>query len=111
MFKTYLLLVVSSLVLASAVSASSTELTEATELLKRMHADECRKQRLRGQLLVAHQSHDQTRMSTLAPQLDAISDKLKPLEDQLKSLKDRIKKIPADQTALDTVQLELGECN
>lgn len=113
MSKSCLPVMISFLALSFSASAYtvSPEVAEATELLRKMHGDECRKQKVRGQLMAAHQTHDQTGMSTLAPQLDALSERLRPLEAQLKSLKERIKKVPADQSALDTVQLEMGECN
>lgn len=93
------------------ILAASQELAEATELLGKMHADECQKQKIRGQLLLAHQSHDQARMTALAPQLDAINDRLKPSEMRLKALKEGIRKNPEDQGAFDTAQLALGECD
>ena len=95
----------------SPVFAVSPDLAEATELLKQMHADECQKQKLRGQLLVAHQAHDQAKMNALYPQLEAINNRLKPSENKLNALKVNLKKNREDQNAFETVQLQMGECD
>lgn len=95
---------------APAKSASPT-VEEALALLKHMGPDRCALQKVRGKILVAHQSHDQSTMDALAPQMDALTMRLKPSEDKLRELAAAIKKNPQDQTVYAAAQVEASSCH
>ena len=95
---------------APAFSANR-ELDEAIALVKQMHVDQCEQRQLRGQLLMAHQSHDQETLDTLGPRLEAVNQRLKPSEDRLKGLKLSLKKNAAGQSAFDAALQEAGSCD
>ena len=84
---------------ANTVNAS-TEVEEAIGLIKEMHADRCQLQQVRGQLMVAHQDHDDSAVHMLLPQMESLNQRLKPLEDRLKALKLRITQNLDDKNAL-----------
>ncbi len=92
------------------VYAASPDVQAAIDLMKQSHADECQKQRLKVQLLAAHQAHDQDKLRALEPQLNQINQRLKPTEDKLNALKVNIKKNAEDQSALEAASLQLGDC-
>lgn len=91
--------------------AVSTDVEAAAALLQQMHADQCHKHKLQGQLLAAHQSHDQEKLKNLWPQLEAINKRLKPSEDQLSKLKVGIRKNVEDNSAFEAAQLRVGDCD
>lgn len=87
------------------------EVEEAVALLQQIHADQCQQQKLRGQVMVAHRSHDQETLDAIYPQLEAVSKRLKPSEDRLNALKASIKKDPQDQNAFEAALLQNAECD
>ncbi len=92
------------------VFAASPDLQAAVDLMKQSHADECQKQKIKVQLLAAHQAHDQDKLRALEPQLNQINQRLKPAEDKLNALKANIKKNAEDLSALETASLQLADC-
>ena len=90
--------------------AVSPDVEAAIDLDKNHHAEQCEKKRIQVQLLIAHQHHDQEKLNSLAPELEAINKRLKPTEDKLNALKANIKKNPDDQSAYETALLQLGGC-
>lgn len=89
----------------------ASEVDEAIALLKQTHDDECEQQKLRGRLLVAHQSHDSATLETLTPKLEAINSRLKPSEEKLKALQEKFNDNSNDRNAFEIAQLEMGECD
>jgi len=98
-------------VFSAPVFSASKELEEALALARHMHTDQCEQRTLRGQILMAHQSHDQEKMDTLGPRLEAVNQRLKPSEDRLKTLKLSVRKNPGEQTAFDAALQETGDCD
>ena len=92
------------------VFAVSADVQAAIELSKQHHGEHCEKKKIQVQLLIAHQHHDQGRLSVLGPELEAINQRLKPTEDKLNALKVNIKKNPDDQSAYEAALLQLGDC-
>jgi hypothetical protein len=90
--------------------AVSPDVEAAIELSKQHHGEQCEKKKIQVQLLIAHQHHDQAKLSALGPALDAINQRLKPTEDKLNAFKMSIKKNPDDQSAYETALLQLGDC-
>ena len=90
--------------------AVSPDVEAAIDLDKHHHAEQCEKKRIQVQLLIAHQHHDQEKLNSLAPELEAINKRLKPTVDKLNALKANIKKNPDDQSAYETALLQLGDC-
>ena len=101
---------VSCLLLQAKKVMADTDLEEAIGLLKQMHADQCQLQQVRGQLMVAHQNHDESAVQTLVPQMDSITRRVKPSEDRLKALKASINQNLDDKNAFETALLESGNC-
>jgi hypothetical protein len=101
---------ISALTLAGPAFPASPDVERATQILKDSRGDQCQRQQLRGQILLAHQAHDQPQLDALGPQLEAINHRLKATEDQLKALKAVIRKNSDDQNAFETAQLELADC-
>jgi hypothetical protein len=87
------------------------DLNEAISLLQQTHADQCRNQKIKGQLMLAHREHDQAKMQELWPQADEVSKRLKPSEDRLRVLKANIKKNQDLQNAFEQRLLAMGECD
>jgi hypothetical protein len=98
-------------VFSSPVFSASPELEEALALARQIHPDECEQHHLRGQLLMAHQSHDEEKLDTLGPRLEAVNQRLKPSEDRLKALKLRFGKNPGEQSSFDAALQEAGDCD
>lgn len=90
--------------------ATSPDVAAAIELSKQHHAEQCEKSKIKVQLLLAHQHHDQDKLNALGPELEAINKRLKPTEDKLNALKANFKKNPDDESAFETALLALGEC-
>lgn len=90
---------------------ASKELEEAVALVKQMHGDQCEQRHLRGEMLLAHQTHDQEKMDVLGPRLEAVNQRLQPSEDRLKALRLSIRKNSGEQGALDVAVLEAGSCD
>jgi hypothetical protein len=93
------------------VFPGSAELDEAIALLREMHADQCRQQTLRSQVMVAHRAHDQKALDEVYPKLDALNRRLKPSEDRMKTLKTAINRDPDDRGAFEAAMLEVSECD
>ncbi|BBL72199.1 hypothetical protein [Methylogaea oryzae] len=93
------------------VGAANPSVDEALALLKHMQPDRCALQKVRGKILIAHQSHDQSAMDALAPQMDAITARLKPSEEKLRELTTVIKQNPQDQTVYAAAQVEASSCH
>lgn len=91
--------------------AASPELEEASDLLKKIHHDQCLRHTLRGQVMVAHREHDQKRLDELYPKLDSITRKLKPDETRLEAIKNTLSHTASDQDAYESLILELGACD
>ncbi|MGI9213744.1 MAG: hypothetical protein ACR2HF_14845 [Methylococcaceae bacterium] len=91
--------------------AASSELDEASDLLKKIHHDQCLRHTLRGQVMVAHREHDQKRLDELYPSLDSITRKLKPDEARLEVIKNNLSHTASDQDAYESLILELGGCD
>lgn len=89
----------------------ASEVDEGIALLKQMHDDRCEQQKLRGRLLVAHQTHDSATLETLTPRLEAINSRLKPSEEKLKALQAKFNENSNDRNAFEKAQLEMGECD
>ncbi len=101
---------VSQFALFKPALAASPDVQTAIELSKQHHAEQCEKKKIQVQLLIAHQHHDQNKLTALGPELDAINKRLKPTEDKMNALKANIKKNPDDQSAFETALLQLGDC-
>jgi len=97
-------------VFSAAAFAVNPDVAAAIELTKQHRAEECDKKKIQVQLLVAHQHHDQAKLSALGPELDAINKRLKPTEDKMNALKANMKKNPDDESAYETALLEMGDC-
>jgi len=104
-------LVAALLIPEAPVQAEGSALDEAVALLKKIHADRCERHSLRGQVMVAHRAHDQKTLNQIYPLLDEISRKLKPDEDRIKALQAIIEQNSADQNAMESAVLEMGECD
>ena len=110
LFPLFLFTFASHFAATSPAFAASPDVDAAIELDKQHHAEQCAKKKIQVQLFIAHQQHDQGKLNSLAPELDAINKRLKPTEDKLNALKANIKKNPDDQSAYETALLQLGDC-
>ena len=104
-------LLAATCVFSAPVFSAGPELEEALALAKQMHADQCEQRELRGQILKAHQAHDQEKMDALGPRLENVNRRLQPSEDRLKVLKRSVRKNPDDQSAFDAALLDAGNCD
>jgi hypothetical protein len=95
---------------SASVAANSMEVEAAIDLLKQSHMEQCQKIKIKKELLIAHQHHDQARLKALSPDLDAINQRLKPTEDKLKILKAAMMKDPDDVSDFETAMLHLDAC-
>jgi hypothetical protein len=95
---------------SASVAANSMEVEAAIDLLKQSHMEQCQKIKIKKELLIAHQNHDQARLKALSPDLDAINQRLKPTEDKLKTLKAAMMKDPDDVSDFETAMLYLDAC-
>lgn len=98
------------LVFSSPVFSASPELEEALALARQVHTDQCEQRKLRGQLLMAHQSHDQETLDTLGPRLEAVNRRLKPSEERLGVLKAGFRKNPGEPGVFENALQEAGDC-
>lgn len=113
-YKTYplaLSVLTATVTLASHALAASQDVEAALALVRQIQPDRCALQKVRGKILVAHQSHDQSTMDALAPQMDALTARLKPAEDKLRELTVAIKKNPTDQNVYAAAQTEAASCH
>jgi hypothetical protein len=97
-------------VFSNPVFADNKKVEEAITLLKQSYPEQCQKNKLKVQLLVAHRKHDQALLKELSAKLDEINQILKPTDDKLTALKKAIKKNPDDETAFNTALLDLSPC-
>ncbi|TRX02965.1 hypothetical protein [Candidatus Methylobacter oryzae] len=95
---------------SASVAANSMEVEAAIDLMKQSHMEQCQKIKIKRELLIAHQNHDQARLKALSPELDAINQRLKPTEDKLKILKAAMMKNPDDESDFATAMLHLDAC-
>ena len=95
---------------SASVAANSPEVEAAIDLMKESYMDQCQKIKIKRELLIAHQHHDQAKLKALAPELDAINQRLKPTEDKLTVLKSAMTKNPDDESDFATAILELEPC-
>lgn len=95
--------------LSAAVSAA--EVDEAIALLKQTHDDQCEQQKLRGRLLIAHQSHDSTTLEALTPKLEALNARMKPTADKLKELSAKFSEDSQARNEYEKAQIEMGTCD
>lgn len=98
-------------VFSAPVFSASPVLEEALVLARQIHTDQCEQRNLRGQLLMAHQSHDQEKLDALGPRFESVNQRLKPSEDRLKILKSALGKTPGEQSAFDAAVREAGDCD
>jgi hypothetical protein len=103
--------VLAALGLSAPAYSASRELEEAVALVKQMHGDQCEQRHLRGEMLLAHQTHDQEKMDVLGPRLEAVNRRLQPSEERLKALKLSIRKNSGEPAALDTAVQATGSCD
>ena len=96
---------------SASVAANSAEVEAAIDLMKQSHMDQCQKIKIKKELLIAHQHHDQAKLKALSPELDAINKRLKPTEDKLTILKSAMMKNPDDESDFATAMLYLDACN
>lgn len=106
----FILAVVFGFFFSASVTANSMEVEAAIDLLKQSHMEQCQKIKIKKELLIAHQHHDQARLKALSPELDAINQRLKPTEDKLKVLKSAMMKNPDDESDFATAMLHLDAC-
>ncbi len=95
---------------SASVAAVSKDVEAAIDLMKQSHTEQCEKIKIKRELLIAHQNHDQARLKALSPELDAINQRLKPTEDKLKILKSAMMKNPDDESDFATAMLHLDAC-
>lgn len=95
---------------SASVFAISKDVEAAIDLMKQSHMEQCQKMKIKKELLIAHQNHDQARLKALSPDLDAINQRLKPTEDKLKTLKIAMMKNPDDESDFATAMLHLDAC-
>jgi hypothetical protein len=108
---TFLFLVCASVsVFSKPVFADSKQVEEAITLLKQTYPEQCQKNKIKVQLLIAHQNHDQIRLNELGAKLDEINRILKPTDEKLTVLKSAIKKNPDDEADFNTALLDLSSC-
>jgi hypothetical protein len=107
----FTLAVVVGFFFSAAVAANSAEVEAAIDLMKQSHIDQCQKIKIKKELLIAHQHHDQAKLKALGPELDAINKRLKPTEDKLTVLKSAMMKNPDDESDFATAMLYLDACN
>lgn len=99
------------ILLSASAFAVTPELEEGVALVSQMRDDQCQRQKLRSEILLAHSSHDVGKVDKLGPQLDAINKRIKPAEDRLNVLKPAIRKNFNEQSAFETAQLNLKACD
>ena len=87
------------------------EVDEAIALLKQTHDDQCEQQKLRGRLLIAHQSHDTMTLEALTPKLEALNARMKPSSEKLKELTAKFKDDAPARNAFEKAQIEMGTCD
>lgn len=92
-------------------SVSAAEVDEAIALLKQTHDDQCEQQKLRGRLLIAHQSHDTTTLEALTPKLEALNARMKPSTEKLKELSAKFQDDSQARNAFEKAQIEMGTCD
>lgn len=102
--------IVLGILLSSPVFALSKNVDTAITLLKQTRTEQCQRNALKVQLLVAHRKHDLALLKDLEIKLDEMNKQLKPIDDQLMVLKAQIKKNPDEETELNTALLDLGSC-
>jgi len=107
----FTLAVAVGLFFSASVAANSMEVEAAIDLMKQSHMDQCEKIKIKKELLIAHQHHDQATLKALGPELDAINKRLKPTEDKLTILKSAMMKNPDDESDFATAMLYLDACN
>jgi hypothetical protein len=95
---------------SASVAAISKDVEAAIDLMKQSHTEQCQKIKIKKELLIAHQNHDQARLKVLSPDLDDINQRLKPTEDKLKVLKSAMMKNPDDESDFATAMLHLDAC-
>ncbi|MGZ5018276.1 MAG: hypothetical protein ACXV8U_21110 [Methylobacter sp.] len=95
---------------SASVAAISKDVEAAIDLMKQSHTEQCQKIKIKKELLIAHQHHDQATLKALGPDLDAINKRLKPTEDKLKILKSAMMKNPDDESDFETAMLHLDAC-
>ncbi len=109
-FSLWLSAIAASFAFSATAFAVSADVQAAIDLMKQTRTDQCQKKKIQMQLLIAHQSHDRTKLDALGPQLDAVNQRLKPSDDQLNILKAKFRKNPDDQGAFESAQLQQGDC-
>lgn len=92
------------------IFALSKEVEDALALLKDTHIEQCQRNKLKVELLVAHRKHDMALLKELEVKLDELNKILQPTENKLNALKAKIKKNPDQETEFNTALLELGSC-
>jgi len=95
---------------SASVVAVSKDVEAAIDLMKQSHTEQCQKIKIKKELLIAHQHHDQATLKALGPDLDDINKRLKPTEDKLKILKSAMMKDPDDESDFETAMLHLDAC-
>jgi hypothetical protein len=95
---------------SASVAAISKDVEAAIDLMKQSHMQQCQKIKIKRELLIAHQHHDQARLQALSPELDDINKRLQPTEDKLKILKSAMMKNPDDESDFATAMLHLDAC-
>lgn len=106
----FTLAVTVGLFFSASVAAISTEVEAAIDLMEQSHMEQCQKIKIKKELLIAHQHHDQAKLQALSPELDAINKRLKPTEDKLAILKSVMMKNPDDESDFATAMLYLDTC-
>ena len=95
---------------SSPVFAVSKNVEDALALLKDSHIEQCQRNKLKVELLVAHRKHDMELLKELEVKLNELNKILQPTENKLNALKAKIKKNPDEETEFNTALLELGSC-
>lgn len=97
-------------VFSKPIFADSKCVEEAITLLKQTYPEQCQKNKLKVQLLIAHRKHDQAALKELGAKLNEINKILKPTDEKLMVLKAAIKKNPDDESDFNTALLDLNAC-
>lgn len=97
-------------VASNSAFAVNKNVEQAVALLKQSHPEQCQKNKLKVELLIAHRKHDQELLKELGAKLDEINRQLKPTDDKLTALKKAIKQNPDDETDFNTALLALTPC-
>lgn len=106
----FALAVVVGIFFSASVAALSADVEAAIDLMRQSHMEQCQKIKIKRELLIAHQHHDQAKLQALSPDLDDVNKRLKPTEDKLKILKAAMMKNPDDESDFDTAMLHMDAC-